>query len=225
MKDISKFEGDRAKNYDQFIQNWMPNYDSLLHCLPELLSSRMQTMKNKVLVVGSGTGNELEILANAKKEWQFLGIDPSPEMNVQAQEKLADLPNVEIQEAYVKDLPEGIHFRAATLLLVLHFLPDDGNKLALLRDIANRLKSGAPFVIAGIFGSKEELIVNLEILKTLFPPDFMPEDLEERLERIRDQIQYIPEARLIELFEEAGFERPTRFFQMAIWGAWVSRKK
>ncbi|MEL6944750.1 MAG: class I SAM-dependent methyltransferase, partial [Bacteroidota bacterium] len=94
-----------------------------------------------------------------------------------------------------------------------------------LKDIADRLESGAPFVIAGIFGGKEELVVNLEILKTLFPPDFAPEDLEECLERIRERIQYIRESRLAELFEAAGFERPNRFFQMAIWGAWVSAKK
>ncbi|MEM6700025.1 MAG: class I SAM-dependent methyltransferase, partial [Bacteroidota bacterium] len=208
MKDISRFEGDRAKNYDHFIQNWMPNYDSLLNCLPELLDGRMQKAKNRVLVVGSGTGNELEILAKAKQEWQFLGIDPSPEMNVQAQDKLANFPNVEIQEAYAKDTPTTPQFQAATLLLVLHFLPDDGSKLALLKDIADRLESGAPFVMAGIFGSREELITNLKILKTLFPPNFAPEDSEERLERIRDHIQYIPESRLAELFEEAGFEPP-----------------
>ena len=197
----------------------------MLHCLPELLASRIRTAENEVLVVGSGTGNELEILAKAHKDWQFLGIDPSPEMNVQAREKLATFPNIEIQEAYVSDLPQTTRFQAATLLLVLHFLPADGSKLALLKDIANRLESGAPFVMAGIFGEKEELKTNLEILKTMFPPNFAPEDLQERLERIRDRIQYIPESRLAELFEEAGFHPPTRFFQMAIWGAWVSKKR
>lgn len=225
MKDIGIFEGDRAKNYDQFIQDWMPNYDSLLACLPQLLEWEAATGQQKVLAVGSGTGNELLTLARARTNWQFLGIDPSPEMMLQAQQKLATFPNVQLQEGYVQQLSNDEPFQAATLLLVLHFLPDDGSKLNLLKGIADRLERNAPFVLADIFGAKEELIQNLVVLKSLFPPAFLSEDTEERLSRIRDHIHYLPEPRLVELLEAAGFQPPTRFFQIAIWGAWCSRKR
>ncbi|MEM0994406.1 MAG: class I SAM-dependent methyltransferase [Bacteroidota bacterium] len=225
MKDIGIFEGERAKNYDQFVRSWIPSYNTLLSCLPNLLDMVQASEVKNVLVVGSGTGNELLSLVKSRPKWQFLGVDPSADMNVQAQEKLAAFPNVKLREGYVNDLPIAPKFQAATLLLVLHFLDDDGSKLALLKGIADRMEQGATFVLADIFGKKEGFTTRLDILRTMFPPNFLAEDLQERLDRIRDHIQYIPETRLAELFKAAGFTPPTRFFQMAIWGAWVSTKR
>ncbi|MEM9821106.1 MAG: class I SAM-dependent methyltransferase [Bacteroidota bacterium] len=225
MKDHGIFEGERAQKYDQFTKSWIPAYDSLLHSLPDLLSSKMSADENKVLVAGCGTGKELLPLAKMKQHWHFTGVDPSPEMLEQAREKLASFSNVKLLEAYVSDLPQSDVFQAATLLLVSHFLPDDGTKLTLLQDISERLSSGAPFVMAGIFGSSQEVQLNLQVLRTLLPPDLDPERVNERIDHIYNNIQYVSENRLTELLVEAGFVPPIRFFQMAIWGGWITQKK
>ncbi|KDN54536.1 class I SAM-dependent methyltransferase [Flavobacterium seoulense] len=39
-------------------------------------------------MVGSQTGNEIERFIQAPEQWQITGIDPSPEMILQTNEKL-----------------------------------------------------------------------------------------------------------------------------------------
>ena len=59
---------------------------------------------------------------------------------------------VRLYPSMVAELPKFEPFDVATLLLVLHFLEDDGSKLGLLRDIAEHLKPGAPLVLGDLFG-------------------------------------------------------------------------
>lgn len=48
----------------------------------------------------------------------------------------------------VEDLPAGTVFDAATLIGVLHHIPDDADKLRLLQALSARLAPGAPFILA-----------------------------------------------------------------------------
>ncbi len=82
------------------------------------------------------------------------GIDPSPEMVKQANEKFQAYNNVTLIEGLISDLDIGKKYSAATLLLVLHFLEDDGKKVNLLKDISDRLVPGATFVMLGITATK-----------------------------------------------------------------------
>lgn len=61
---------------------------------------------------------------------------------------------VQLYRGYVDSLPEAKIYDAATLLLVMHFIPDDGSKLLLLQNIAKRLRSGATFVLADLHGDR-----------------------------------------------------------------------
>src|SRR5215217_87903 len=49
----------------------------------------------------------------------------------------------------VDELPADDRFDAATLIGVLHHLPGDEAKHAILRSLALRLKPGAPLILAG----------------------------------------------------------------------------
>ncbi len=223
-ENIAIFSDQRAANYDSFVHDWIPFYPQLLDMLPRMLDLTMSPFQNSVLVVGSGTGNELLKLAQNRPEWNLSGVDPSPDMVQQAQEKLAAYPQVQVREGYVNDLPEIPAFSAATLLLVLHFLPDDGSKLQLLQQIAQRLQAGAPLIIADIYGTAPELGRNLEFLRAMLPPHLSAEAIEERIQAIPQRIQHISEDRLSALLQESGFEAPRRFFQAAIYGGWLTRK-
>jgi len=133
------FENGRASNYDQFVTAWIPNYHYFIDLLPTLLEDQLG---DEMLVVGCGTGNEISSIIRKDPKWKITGVDPSPEMVSQAREKLSDYPNVTLVDGRVSDLPGNESFGSASLLLVLHFLPDDGAKLALLKDISSRMKSG-----------------------------------------------------------------------------------
>ncbi|MEM9528046.1 MAG: class I SAM-dependent methyltransferase, partial [Bacteroidota bacterium] len=224
MDNPAIFSGQRAFNYDNFVQAYIPYYQSLQNLLPKLIAGKMPVSDAPILVAGSGTGAELLSLANRHPNWILEGIDPSPEMVVQARDKLRNYNNVRLMEGYVSDLPLEPHYRAATLLLVLHFVPDDGAKSSLLKELANRMLPGAPLVILDIFGSTTELAQNLEVLRAMMPPVADPEAVDNRLRTLPDRIEHVPEERLYELLLNNGFSIPQRFFQAAIYGGWISKK-
>jgi tRNA (cmo5U34)-methyltransferase len=221
MKKVEIFEKERATGYNQFVDTWIPNYHYFLDRLPKLLR---ETNRKDLLVVGCGTGNEIERFAQTPEHWEITGIDPSPEMISQAREKLQNHKNVKLIEGLVTDLDVGKKYGAATLLLVLHFLDDGGQKLSLLKGIAERLVSGAPFVMLDITGDDNQIKSNLKILRLLLPDDLDEEQINNRLNRIENELYYISEKRVSELCIEAGFEPPLRFFQSAVYMGWLTKK-
>jgi tRNA (cmo5U34)-methyltransferase len=222
MKKTEIFENERATGYNQFVETWIPNYHYFLDRLPKLLS---ETNGKDLLVVGCGTGNEIERFVNAPEHWTITGIDPSPEMIKQANDKLQSYDNVTLINGLVSDLDIEKKYSVATLLLVLHFLDDNGNKLNLLKDIADRLVSGATFVMLDITGNKNQIQQNLKVLRLLLPDGLDEEQINKRLNRIENELVAVSEERLSELLQEAGFETPLRFFQSSIYMGWLTKKK
>ncbi len=222
MSEIELFENQRAKGYDQFVETWIPNYHYFMEQLPKLLRN---TVHKHLLVVGCGTGTEIEYFIKSKESWTITGIDPSPEMILQAQTRLQGYKNTTLLKGVVGDLNTIDLFGAATLILVLHFMKDDGTKLSLLKDIAQRLEKDAPFVLLDITGDKLQIKQNLNILKQLLSSDVDQESIDYRLHRIENKLHPISEERLSELLVEAGFEIPLRFFQNSIYMGWITKRK
>jgi tRNA (cmo5U34)-methyltransferase len=222
MNKVEIFENERATGYNQFVETWIPNYHYFLDRLPKLLS---ETNQKDLLVVGCGTGNEIERFIQTSEHWKITGIDPSPEMIKQASEKLRNNDTVTLIEGLLADLESEKKYGAATLLLVLHFFDDNGNKLNLLKDIAERLVSGAAFVMLDITGDKHQIRQNLKILRHLLPDGLDEEQIRNRLNRIENELFSVPEQRLSELCTEAGFEPPLRFFQSSVYMGWLTKKK
>lgn len=165
-----------------------------LDLLPKLLNE----IKDKdLLAVGCGTGNGIEKFAKLKKGWKITGIDPSPDMIKQAIEKLKNYSNVTLIEGLITDLKIEKKYSAAMLLLVLHFMKDNGNKLKLLKDIANRLISGATFVILDITGDENQIRQNLKVLKLLLPIELDKEQRNERITKIENKLYPVSEERFI----------------------------
>lgn len=222
MNQVELFENERAAGYNQFVETWIPNYHYFLDCLPKILRG---IDKKDLLVVGCGTGNEIEKFIKTPERWTITGIDPSPEMIKQAKDKLQTCDNVRLIEGVVADLDIKKKYNVATLLLVLHFLEDNGSKLNLLKDIAERLVSGATFIMLDITGDKKQIQQNLIIIEQLLPEGLDEEQVNNRLKRIEHELFAVSEERLSALLEEAGFETPVRFFQSSIYMGWLTKKK
>ncbi|MBN8785711.1 MAG: class I SAM-dependent methyltransferase [Terrimonas sp.] len=222
MNKIEIFENKRATGYNQFVKTWIPGYHYFLDQLPRLLS---KAEYKDLLIAGCGTGNEIELFVQAPAHWKITGVDPSPEMIRQAREKFKNCEDVTLIEGLVADLDIGKKYGAATLLLVLHFLDDNGDKLNLLKDIAAKLIPGAVFVILDITGDKSQIRQNLQVLKLLLPDGLDEEQISNRLNRIENELFPVPEERVSELCIAAGFEPPLRFFQSSIYMGWMTKKK
>ncbi|MEM7370741.1 MAG: class I SAM-dependent methyltransferase [Bacteroidota bacterium] len=225
MQHIEIFEGDRASNYDSFISSWMPHYPWLVEQLPSILWDAKESEAHELLIAGCGTGNEIISFLQSEHPWQITGVDPSPEMIRLANEKLANASQVRLIEGLVNDLPKQASFSAATLILVLHFMPDDAGRLDLLRQISDRLIPGAPFLLVGMIGTPLELKRNLSILGRMLPEHINPADIEHRLHRIATLFDHISEVHLLALLEQAGFGDTVRFFQASIYGGWLTKKQ
>ncbi len=225
MKDVEIFEDERASTYDERIRDMIPNYDYLMESMPLYLHHRLKNKENpKLLVGGCGTGNETKAFAESEIPWQITGVDPSPDMVGIARKRLGRFKNIKLVVGQVKGLPTGILYDAATLSLVLHFLPDDGAKLSLLKDVARRLKKGAPFLVVDIFGSKEEVHQNTDLQKSRMLGKYDKQTIDAYIYKVREEIQYVEEKRFFELMQEAGFTKPIRYHQSLIFGAWLCER-
>ncbi len=220
MNKVELFENERASNYESFVKIWIPNYNYFLDCLPKLLR---EIENKKVLVVGCGTGNEIERFVEARENWQVTGVDPSPEMINQAISRFQDYENVELIEGTLSNVSSK--YGAATLILVLHFFEDNGEKLDLLKEVSSKLERGAKLIMLDITGNKKQLSENLEEFRLLLPDKLDKSEINRRINRIKNDLHTVSEERIADLIKEAGFERPLRFYQSSIYMGWITRKK
>ncbi len=219
---IGLFQNERAQGYDNFVHKWIPNYQFLLNSIPSLIK---HTSQEPLLVVGCGTGNEIEAFKKLNRHWSITGVDQSPHLIIKTQSKFSDYTSMELIDGEVKELPISSVYSAATLLLVLHFIRNDGSKLELLRDISVRLNQGAPLIIFDIFGAGAEFKNQLQLLNYFLPADVDEEEKIHRLARIESELFHISETRLNEILNEAGFESTIKFYQCSIYGAWITKKR
>jgi tRNA (cmo5U34)-methyltransferase len=185
-----------------------------------------------LLITGAGTGMEICTFGRGSPRWHMIGVDPSGEMLAIAQKKIeeAGLSNpVRLFKGYVHDLPEDQLYDGATCILVMHFLPDDGSKLRLLESIGRRLKSGSPLILVDGFGVKDSESFNRTVTawKTFVKARGVdPQTVEDGFSgQILKRLRFVPEERIERLLDEAGFEKPSRFFTGFLYGGWVAIRK
>jgi ubiquinone/menaquinone biosynthesis C-methylase UbiE/DNA-binding transcriptional ArsR family regulator len=120
---------------------------SHLQALPALLDDRWV-----VGDLGCGTGQVASALAPFVA--RVIAVDRSGEMLQAARRRLRELPNVEVKRGELEALPiADAGLDAATLLLVLHHLPDPGAALA---EAARVLKPGGRLLISDMLPHDRE---------------------------------------------------------------------
>ncbi len=224
------FQGDWAEGYDARVRSVIPAYEAMHNLVCVVLDRALADTAN-VLAVGSGTGTELARLGALHPGWRFTGIDPAPAMMAIARRRIADAglqARVTLHEGALEELPPGEPFDAATLLLVLQFLPDDGTKLALLRGIAQRLKPGGALVMYDGHGDKAspEHRENMELWKAYAVHSGLDRQyVEDELKARRERVQFVTEERSLALLEEAGFGPVEPFCKAFHFDGWIAPRR
>lgn len=222
------FDDRRARVYDELIRQVVPGYD-MLHRLAALMLGQSLGPQAHLLVAGVGTGAEIANLAPERPGWRFTGFDLSADMLGAARRRVDEAgwgDRVDLIRGTV-DAVEAGGFDAATLALVLHFLPDDGTKQAMLNGLARRLKPGAPLILADLHGAPGTAgFRHLTAVWRAWQLDagIPPDDVDKGFARIVKDIHFVPEERLAELLENAGFGVPQRFWGGLLFGGWVVRR-
>jgi len=220
----------KIEEYDKFIRLFCAAYEEMFkfsHCC---LRARLPKHA-KVLVVGAGTGMEFSEFAPLNPGWSFCGVDPSADMLALAGKKIIEknlVNEIELKRGYVDDLKDEEVFDGATCILVMHFLKDDGAKLALLESICKRLKHGASFVLIDGFGEPGSM--DFEEIKTSWKHypiiNGVPIETVEYVfnDVIMKMIQFVPESRILELLRMAGFTRVFKYCSGFLYGGWMGYK-
>lgn len=126
-----------------------------LHRMTRLLLEERVPAEGRVLVLGAGGGMELAQFAEGPPGWTFDGVDPSVEMLDAARRATeAAALRITLHQGYIDAAPMG-PFDGATALLVMHFVARD-QRLATLAAVRQRLRPGAPFVMAHISYPQDE---------------------------------------------------------------------
>ena len=223
------FDGDYGEHYEALARRVIPGYRTLFPMFTAIIEPELPPAA-RVLVVGAGTGIELVTLKRARPDLRLHGVDPSSRMLEIAERRLAEAGaggGVSLQLGYASDVPERPRFDAATLINVLHFVPDDGTKSALLRDIARRLRPGAVFVLFDLHGDpgSEEHERYMPAWRRYWRIRGMTEQEAAAFdERIRHGIHFAPAERVAELARDAGLTHPQRFFKGMLYGGWTFRR-
>ncbi|MFZ3147472.1 MAG: class I SAM-dependent methyltransferase [Methanothrix sp.] len=220
-----------VEEYDKSIRLFCGAYEEMFKLTHCYLRARLPEQA-KVLIVGAGTGMEISEFAPLNPGWSFCGVDPSANMLALARKKIFEINlacEIELRKGYVDDLKEEEVFDAATCILVMHFLKDDGAKLELLESISKRLKSGAPFILIDGFGEPGSMdFEEIKVAWKNYPViSGVPGEMVENIfnEVIMKTVQFVPESRIMELLETAGFTRVSKYFSGFLYGGWMGYKK
>ncbi len=216
---------DFVARYAEGPKAFVPGFEALHRIMVQLLKERT-TDKAEVLVLGAGGGLELRTLSDACPQWSFCGVDPSGDMLNQARTLLGDDASGKVQwiEGLIFDAPQG-PFDAATCLLTLHFVADDGGKLDTLKAIRARLKPGAPFIVAHLCINKgapngpQQFERYLQYALESGTPAAM---LQKIRETVPTNLNCVAPARDEALLHEAGFTGVELVFAGLYWRGWIA---
>ncbi|MGL1933070.1 MAG: class I SAM-dependent methyltransferase [Desulfotalea sp.] len=222
------FNGEFSNEYDDVAHKIVPAYHLIYELTQHLLRSKTNE-EARILVAGSGKGKEIIDFAQNNPKWSFTGFDPAKPMLSIAREKVTalDMENrISFVNGLINDVTEN-NFDAATSILVMHFLPDDGQKLSFLKGIAQKLKPCATLVLVdleGTIGSEEYNTLSAAWKnQQIFTRGDDAKVLEEFELREKD-VQCIPQKRTESLLAEAGFIKIQKFFQAYLFGGYIAIK-
>lgn len=230
MAEKMEFDKRIAQEYDKGVRRTLPTYDPMLRLSNTFL--RVNLSENaSLLIVGGGGGNELKAFGPANPGWHFTAVDPAQAMLEVAKVKMQELgmeKRVELIHGTIMDVPAEAVFDGATCILVLHFVAQIEDKLALLKKLRSHLKQGAPFVMVSKFGDQED--PEFQELVSLWRNYWldttrMTEEQVEALMKGTLTESVVPEERLRELLAEAGFHRIANFFKTNHFGGWICYAK
>ncbi len=224
------FSEELASVYDERIREIIPGYE-VMHEIAQHLLEENTTKKATILVAGSGTGHETIAYAQSRPEWEIIGFDPSKEMIAAAREKINPLEiqnRIKLIQGTIEDIKQDNPFDGAASILIMQFLPDNGEKQQYLLEISKRLDIGAKIVLIDMEGLKysENYDILISAWKThQFATRKNKKQIVKDFDHIDKNLEIIPEERLRELLENAGFSNIHKFYKSLLFGGYMATKK
>ncbi|MNU49777.1 tRNA (cmo5U34)-methyltransferase [compost metagenome] len=210
--------------YDEHIRKLIPGYEVIHQQVDAILQSVLKP-NSHILIVGCGTGYELEYLLKRHPNWKFTAVDPSLTMLQKAQEQVELLEKssqVTFVHGETSALPLENCFDAALSILVAHFIADD-IKPAFFKDIYNRLKENAVLLTYDLM-----TCINPQQLQALrylcLAQGLTEEQCQKMLERMAQDFFSLTTEGYIKLLQKSGFESVQSYAQVLTYQGFIAKK-
>jgi len=223
------FNGEWSNEYDDTAHKIIPAYHTIYELTQHLLRDKLNN-ESRILVAGAGTGKEMIDCSRNNPHWSFTGFDPAEPMLSIAEKKVAaaSLENrISLVRGLIDDVKET-DFDAATSILVMQFLPDDGTKLNFLKGISEKLKPGALIVLVdleGEIGSDEYNTLNNAWKNQQLLIRGEGDRVRNEFIIREKEVYFITQKRIESLLEEVGFFKIHKFFKAYLFGGYVAVKR
>lgn len=212
-----------SEDYAERVARHVPGLRDL-HRMIGVLMAEQAPDDGRLLVLGAGGGLELKALAGTRPGWRLDGVDPSADMLRQASATLGELASrATLHQGYIDDAPEG-PFDGATCLLTLHFLPA-AERLRTVREVARRLRPGAPFIVAHHSFPLERRDAWLARNAAFVVAAGVPaEQARSGMQAMKEKLPVLAPEADEALLREAGFTAVELFYAALTFKGWVCRK-
>lgn len=210
--------------YDEHIRKLIPGYEVIHQQVDAILQSVLKP-NSHILIVGCGTGYELEYLLKRHPNWKFIAVDPSLTMLQKAQEQvelLGKSSQVTFIHGETSALPLENCFDAALSILVAHFIADD-IKPAFFKDIYDRLNENAVLLTYDLM-----TCINPQQLQALrylcLAQGLTEEQCQKMLERMAQDFFSLTTEGYIKLLQKTGFESVQSYAQVLTYQGFIAKK-
>ncbi len=219
---MTDFKG-RQVGYIEGATRQVPGLESL-HRMTSMLLGEKAPDKGRILVVGAGGGLELKALAKANNGWIFDGVDPSPDMLALARETTTDYAaRINLHEGDISAAPDE-PFDGAACLLVFHHLRLE-ERIKTLNGVRQRLRPGAPFVLAHVSFPQNEPERSTWIDRHISYGAMEgtdPAKLQGGRAAMRERLSILHPEKEEALLRDSGFDGITNFYTAFSFRGWVA---
>ena len=205
-----------VEGYDEHIRKLIPGYELTHQQVDAILSHHYGDQDDvQILVVGCGTGYEIQYLAQKHPTWQFTAVDPSHVMLCKAKqhlEKQGVLERIRFIHGDTKSISATQNFDAVLSILVAHFIPLE-SKQNFFKDIFSQLKPNGMLLTYDLM--KETEAHEILVLKQFCENNGLTEGQSEKMvERLQQDFFLVSPRMGQQLLSNVGFKKVKTYSQI-----------
>lgn len=205
-----------VEGYDEHIRKLIPGYELTHQQVDAILSHHYGDQNDvQILVVGCGTGYEIQYLAQKHPTWQFTAVDPSHVMLCKAKqhlEKQGVLERIRFIHGDTKSISATQNFDAVLSILVAHFIPLE-SKQNFFKDIFSQLKPNGMLLTYDLM--KETEAHEILVLKQFCENNGLTEGQSEKMvERLQQDFFLVSPRMGQQLLSNVGFKKVKTYSQI-----------
>ncbi|OTG67633.1 class I SAM-dependent methyltransferase [Acinetobacter silvestris] len=211
--------------YDEHIRKLIPGYE-LIHLQVHALLKTYVSEQAHILVVGCGTGYELQYLADQFPYWTFTAIDPAVVMLEKAKSHIEDL-GLEQRITFIHGDTSILNsldqpFDAALSILVSHFVPFE-YKQQYFQDIAQSLNKNAICLSYDLMqiSNHQQLLALKRLTQSI---GLSEKQSQAMLDRLGQDFFLIDIPQMCNIYQQAGFKSVTTFTQILNYYGFIAFK-